>query len=138
MQRTACTIVAEGLAFPEGPVAMPDGSVLVVEIGGRSLTRVRTDGTLERIAALEGGPNGAALGPEGWVYVCNSGGCRDLTLRCSQDGKCLLMCHGSGCSGNVKVECGTNFCVVACSVPNDSIHQECGSSCSCMGDSCSK
>ena len=26
------TVVAEGLRFPEGPIAMPDGSVLLVEL----------------------------------------------------------------------------------------------------------
>ena len=26
------TVVAEGLRFPEGPIAMPDGSVILVEI----------------------------------------------------------------------------------------------------------
>lgn len=67
-------IVAERLRFPEGPVALEDGSVLVVEIAGRRLTRVRSDGRTQVVAELEGGPNGAALGPDGWVYVCNSGG----------------------------------------------------------------
>lgn len=71
---SACITVAEGLDFPEGPVALADGSVLVVEIGGRALTRVHPDGRLERVARLDGGPNGAAMGPDGWVYVCNSGG----------------------------------------------------------------
>lgn len=70
----ALEIVATGLDFPEGPVAVADGSVLVVEIGGGALARVRPGGEIERIAALDGGPNGAAMGPEGWVYVCNSGG----------------------------------------------------------------
>lgn len=67
-------IVTDALRFPEGPVAMPDGSVLVVEIAGQALSRVRPDGRVEVIAELEGGPNGAALGPDGWCYVCNSGG----------------------------------------------------------------
>lgn len=67
-------IVAEGLRFPEGPVALPDGRVLVVEIEGQALTAVLPGGKLEVIAELDGGPNGAALGPDGWVYVCNSGG----------------------------------------------------------------
>ncbi|WP_433927566.1 hypothetical protein AB3662_31180 [Sorangium cellulosum] len=78
--------------------------------------------------------NGAVvtcMGPYPCEVVCNSGGCQDLTLRCSQDGKCTLKCTGTGCAGNVTVECGTNFCTVACGVPNDSIHRECGSSCSC-------
>ncbi len=67
-------VIATGLGFPEGPIAMPDGSVLVVEIAGRRLTRVRPDGTLQPIAELGGGPNGAALGPDGHCYVCNNGG----------------------------------------------------------------
>jgi len=66
--------VTAGLQFPEGPVAMPDGSVVVVEIERGTLSRVRTDGTIEVIADLGGGPNGAAMGPDGWFYVCNNGG----------------------------------------------------------------
>ncbi len=67
-------VVTDQLRFPEGPVAMPDGSVLVVEIAGKALTRVQPDGALQVIAELDGGPNGAAMGPDGWCYVCNSGG----------------------------------------------------------------
>jgi gluconolactonase len=65
--------VAEGLQFPEGPVAMADGSVVLVEIRRRTLTRVTPDGRRETIAELGGGPNGAAIGPDGAVYVCNNG-----------------------------------------------------------------
>ena len=70
----AVTLVAEGLRFPEGPIALSDGSVIVVEIAGKALTRVSSDGAAAVIAELEGGPNGAALGPDEWVYLCNSGG----------------------------------------------------------------
>jgi gluconolactonase len=66
-------VVAEGLQFPEGPIAMADGSVLLVEIARGALTRV-WNGRSEVIAQLGGGPNGAALGPDGAVYVCNNGG----------------------------------------------------------------
>ena len=66
--------IASGLRFPEGPVVLPDGDVLVVEIERGTLTRVRPDGTLQVVADLGGGPNGAALGPDGAVYVCNNGG----------------------------------------------------------------
>jgi gluconolactonase len=68
------TTMASGLRFPEGPVALPDGSVLVVEIERGTLSRVAPDGTLDVVADCGGGPNGAAIGPDGKVYVCNNGG----------------------------------------------------------------
>ncbi len=68
------TLVADGLGFPEGPVAMADGSVLLVEISRGALSRVQPDGAAEVVAELGGGPNGAAIGPDGAVYVCNNGG----------------------------------------------------------------
>jgi len=68
------TLVAEGLQFPEGPIAMADGSVLLVEIQRGTLTRVGPDGTVSVAADVGGGPNGAAVGPDGAVYVCNNGG----------------------------------------------------------------
>jgi len=64
----------EGLDFPEGPIAMTDGSVILVEIRRQTLSRVLPDGNIEVIAQLGGGPNGAAIGPDGMVYVCNNGG----------------------------------------------------------------
>src|SRR5207248_10842970 len=66
--------IATGLRFPEGPVAMPDGSVVLVEIERRTLSRVAPDGKVRVIARLGGGPNGAALGPGGKIYVTNNGG----------------------------------------------------------------
>jgi len=67
-------LVTDGLRFPEGPVAMPDGSVILVEIASGELTRVQPDGSKTCIAKLGGGPNGAALGPDGKIYICNNGG----------------------------------------------------------------
>src|SRR5919106_3690153 len=66
--------IASGLDFPEGPVAMPDGSVVVVEMLASRVTRVHPDGTKETVADVPGGPNGAAVGPGGALYVCNNGG----------------------------------------------------------------
>lgn len=66
--------IARGLGFPEGPIALADGSVIVVEIEGGRLTRVLPSGRKEVIATLGGGPNGAAIGPDGKCYVCNNGG----------------------------------------------------------------
>jgi gluconolactonase len=67
-------LVTEGLQFPEGPIAMADGSVVLVEIRRQTLTRVQPNGKQEIIAELGGGPNGAAIGPDGACYVCNNGG----------------------------------------------------------------
>jgi gluconolactonase len=67
--------IASGLGFPEGPVVLPDGSVLVVEIEGGRLTRIDPEtGRRTTVADLGGGPNGAAMGPDGKCYVCNNGG----------------------------------------------------------------
>ncbi|QLC26498.1 SMP-30/gluconolactonase/LRE family protein [Parasphingopyxis algicola] len=62
------------LQFPEGPIVLADGSILVVEIARETLTRVYPEGRAEIVAELGGGPNGAAIGPDGCVYVCNNGG----------------------------------------------------------------
>ncbi len=67
-------VMASGLRFPEGPVALPDGSVLVVEIAAGRLTQVFSDGATKVVAQVGGGPNGAALGPDGHCYICNNGG----------------------------------------------------------------
>ena len=67
-------IIATGLQFPEGPVAMADGSVIVVEIARQTITRIATDGRAEVIAEVPGGPNGLAFGPGGKLYLCNNGG----------------------------------------------------------------
>lgn len=67
-------LVCEGLLFPEGPIAMADGSIILTEIQRKTLTRVTPDGKRETIADLGGGPNGAAIGPDGAVYVTNNGG----------------------------------------------------------------
>src|SRR5438477_11325766 len=66
--------LAEGLQFPEGPVALADGSVLLVEIAAGTLTRIAPDGTKSVVATTGGGPNGAAIGPDGKCYVANNGG----------------------------------------------------------------
>jgi gluconolactonase len=73
-------VVAHDLEYPEGPVAEADGSVLLVEIAGERLTRVQADGTKTTVASIPGGPNGAAMGPDGKVYVCNSGGFTWVTM----------------------------------------------------------
>ncbi|MGE0386202.1 MAG: SMP-30/gluconolactonase/LRE family protein [Gammaproteobacteria bacterium] len=66
--------IATGLIFPEGPIALPDGSFVLVEMVGNTLTRITADGRREVIANIHTGPNGAAIGPDGRCYVCVNGG----------------------------------------------------------------
>ncbi len=67
-------VITDQLQFPEGPIAMNDGSVLVVEIKRGTLSRVHPDGQVDIVAHIGGGPNGAAIGPDGHCYICNNGG----------------------------------------------------------------
>lgn len=53
---------------------MADGSVIVVEIEAGRITRIMPDGEKVIVAQTGGGPNGAALGPDGKLYICNNGG----------------------------------------------------------------
>lgn len=90
------TEIAGGLKFPEGPIAMNDGTIVLVEIFGQRLTRVHPDGRTDTIAEIPGGPNGAAIGPDGAFYVCNNGGCftpahlGDLVLPGRFDPECYI------------------------------------------------
>lgn len=77
-------VVAEDLWFPEGPVWVGDGSLLVVEIRRKTLTRIWPDGHKQIVAELGGGPNGAAMGPDGYCYVANNGG---FAFRQRDDGR---------------------------------------------------
>lgn len=66
--------VADGLRFPEGPVALDDGSVLIVQLAAEVVSRVDPDGTVTTVAEVPGGPNGAALVDGDVLLVCNNGG----------------------------------------------------------------
>lgn len=99
-------LVTEDLQFPEGPIAMADGSVLLVEIKRQTLTRVFPDGRNEVVAELGGGPNGAAIGPDGAAYITNNGGFEWIER---EDG--MLAPHGTPAdyvSGSIqRVDLGT-------------------------------
>jgi gluconolactonase len=83
-------ILVSGLQFPEGPVAMADGSIILVEIARETLSRITPDGRVEVIANIPGGPNGAALGPEGRMFCLQQRRVRldqnaaPTALRCSE------------------------------------------------------
>jgi gluconolactonase len=67
-------IVAEGLNFPEGPLVLDDGSLIVCEVAGGRLMRVARNGKLSVFAETGGSPSGLAIGPDGAIYCCNNGG----------------------------------------------------------------
>ena len=66
-------IVASGLAFPEGPV-WRDGGLDFTEINGGVVSRWTPGGGVVPVATTGGGPNGAAVGPDGALYVTQNGG----------------------------------------------------------------
>jgi gluconolactonase len=86
-------LIADGLGFPEGPVVMADGSVIVVEITAKRISRC-WKGKRETISDCGGGPNGAAIGPDGALYVCNNGG--------MDGGKGLASETGPGSEGRIE------------------------------------
>jgi gluconolactonase len=67
-------VVATGLGFPEGPLEMPGGDILVVDIKNGTLIRIKPNGTKSTFATTGGGPNGAAIGPDGAIYIAQNGG----------------------------------------------------------------
>lgn len=79
--------VARGLRFPEGPVGFSDGSVMLSEVAAGRVSRV-DGGVVGLVTQMPGSPAGCALGPDGALYVCNSGG----TVFRERDG--ILAPHG--------------------------------------------
>ena len=68
-------LITDQLHFPEGPIATSHGSVILVEIQAGRLSEVDVaTGSIKAIADCRGGPNGAAVGPDSAIYVCNNGG----------------------------------------------------------------
>jgi gluconolactonase len=66
-----CRILAEGLAFPEGPAFAAEGSLWAVELKGGNLLCWR-DGERRRIP-VGGEPNGIALDTRDRVLFCDAG-----------------------------------------------------------------
>jgi len=88
-------ILATGLGFPEGPVAMPDGSVILTEIRNGRCSRVTADGKVSVFSETGGGPNGLAVGPDGALYLCNNGGSRYVEGKSMGQGPHPDYKHGS-------------------------------------------
>ena len=53
----AARLVADGMGFLEGPVALPDGALLVVDLRFSCVWRIEPNGTRHRIAETPGSLN---------------------------------------------------------------------------------
>jgi len=123
-------ILATGLGFPEGPVAMADGSVILTEIRNNRVSRVTADGKVSVFSATGGGPNGLAIGPDGALYLCNNGGSRYVAGSSMGQGPAADYVHGSiqrldaktGAATDLYISCGGN----KLSAPNDLVFDEHG------------
>ncbi|MES0070267.1 hypothetical protein NKJ73_31585 [Mesorhizobium sp. M0074] len=69
-----------GLGFPEGPVALPDGTIAFVDL---LHAKVRTfkDGAVRELATLPGAPNGMRLGTDGAPTSATMAGLRRNRMR---------------------------------------------------------
>jgi gluconolactonase len=92
------TLLASNLGFPEGPVVMPDGSIVFCD--GNIGELLRWDGNgVTSFATTGGSPWGAVLGSDGAVYVTQGGnvpGSGDLSAipgiqRVNSDGSVELL-----------------------------------------------
>ena len=84
-------IFTRDLGAPEGPVALPDGSWLVVE--GASdrgcVTRVSADGRTKSVIKKTGRPNGLVVDAAGVVWIAESR--LPSLLRLTMEGRCELV-----------------------------------------------
>lgn len=100
-------IICEGLGFPEGPVVMRDGSILLVEIEYGLVSRIARDGRRTVVAEVGGGPNGAAIGPDGALYICNNGGMAFETVDGVKMPRGAVPGHGGGSIQRLDLSTGT-------------------------------
>jgi gluconolactonase len=66
------TLLASDLGFPEGPVVMPDGAIVLCDGNTGELLRW-SDGSMSTFADAGGSPWGAVLGTDGAIYVTQGG-----------------------------------------------------------------
>lgn len=66
--------LVEGLAWPEGPAVLSDGSIAFVETYGSRIGHFVPDDGYRVLAETAGGPNAVQLGSDGQLYCCQNGG----------------------------------------------------------------
>jgi gluconolactonase len=86
-------IFAGDLGAPEGPVALPDGSWLVVEAAAHRgcVTHISADGRTKSVIKQTGRPNGLAVDAGGVIWVAESK--VPSLLRLTMDGKCEVVAN---------------------------------------------
>jgi gluconolactonase len=91
-------ILTSGLSAPEGPVALPDGTWLVVEGAAERgcVTHLSADGATKRVVKKTGRPNGLAVDAEGVIWVAESK--VPSLLRLTMDGKSEVV--ATACDGD--------------------------------------
>jgi gluconolactonase len=91
-------IFAGGLSAPEGPVALADGTWLVVEGGAERgcVTHLSADGATKRVVKKTGRPNGLAVDSEGVIWVAESK--TPSLLRLTMEGKSEVV--ATACDGD--------------------------------------
>jgi gluconolactonase len=90
-------IFATDVRNPEGPVALADGSWLIVEGAAERgcVTHLSSDGKSRRMLKKTGRPNGLAVDADGFIWVAESK--VPSLLRLSMDGECEVV--ATGCEG---------------------------------------
>jgi gluconolactonase len=123
-------VLATSLRFPEGPVALEDGSILVAEIAGGTIKHVSSFGVITDLATTGGGPNGLAVGPDRKLYVCNNGGNEYMAGRFLSIGPSKS--YAGGYIQRVDINTGhtetlyTHYKGLKLSAPNDIVFDNCG------------
>jgi gluconolactonase len=90
-------IFTNGLSAPEGPVALPDGTWLIVEGGAERgcVTHISADGKTKKVIKKTGRPNGLAVDSKGAIWVAESK--NPSLVRLTMDGKADVVANG--CDG---------------------------------------
>ncbi|WP_416356576.1 SMP-30/gluconolactonase/LRE family protein [Aureimonas phyllosphaerae] len=90
------TFFATGVGAPEGPVALPDGSLYVTEMSAGTLqvTHLGPGNSRRVVLRTWGRPNGLAIDGDGMIWIAEAG-LRAL-IRIAPDGQELLRIEGDG------------------------------------------
>jgi gluconolactonase len=92
-------IFSTGLSAPEGPVALPDGTWLIVEGSADRgcVTQISADGQTRRVIKKTGRPNGLAVDSNGIIWIAESK--IPSLVRLTMEGKSEVVataCEGEG------------------------------------------